>query len=128
MAYTPFDPTKPDASSQAGTAFGNSTKYNLLAARDGAVMAGTMPGWGMVSSGGTADQPALLTYTSPSGTEKIKAALTWGTTGGENGKVTQQVWSYSSDSGGTWALMVTANGKKTISYTSAGNVSGWSWS
>jgi hypothetical protein len=42
MAYTAYDKTKPDATTQAGAAFGASTKSNLLALRD-AVVAGAVP-------------------------------------------------------------------------------------
>jgi hypothetical protein len=122
MAYTLFDPTTPDATTQTLTQMGQSERNNLKAVRDACIMGGGFYGFNLAVSGGTADQPALLTYTK--GTEKIKAALTWGTTGGEAGSVTVAVYSYSSDSGNTWATI----GTKTITYDANANVTATTWS
>jgi hypothetical protein len=122
MAYTLFDPTTPDATTQTLTQMGQSERNNLKAVRDACIMGGGFYGFNLAVSGGTADQPALLTYTK--GTEKIKAALTWGTTGGEAGSVTVADYSYSSDSGNTWVTI----GTKTITYDANANVTATTWS
>jgi hypothetical protein len=122
MAYTLFDPTTPDATTQTLTQMGQSERSNLKAVRDACIMGGGFYGFNLAVSGGTADQPALLTYTK--GTEKIKAALTWGTTGGEAGSVTVAVYSYSADSGNTWVTI----GTKTITYDANANVTATTWS
>lgn len=122
MAYTLFDPTKPDATAQTLTQMGQSERDNMKAIRDAALMGGGFYGWNLAVSGGTADQPALLTYSS--GVERVKAALTWGTTGGEAGSVTVAVYSYSSDSGGVYATI----GTKTVTYDANANVTATTWS
>jgi hypothetical protein len=76
----------------------------------------------MAASGGTADQPATITYSK--GTERVKADLTWGTAGGEAGSVTVAAYSYSSNSGTSWDTI----GTKTVVYDSAGNVVSTNWS
>jgi hypothetical protein len=122
MAYTLFDPTTPDATTQTLTQMGQSERNNLKAVRDACIMGGGFYGFNLAVSGGTADQPALLTYSK--GTEKIKAALTWGTTGGEAGNITVVAYSYSADSGSTWATI----GTKTITYDANANVTATTWS
>jgi hypothetical protein len=122
MAYVLFDPTTPDATAQTLTQMGQSERNNLKAVRDACIMGGGFYGFSLAVSGGTADQPALLTYTK--GTEQIKAALTWGTTGGASGSVTVAVYSYSADSGSTWATI----GTKTITYDANANVTSTAWS
>jgi phenylacetate-coenzyme A ligase PaaK-like adenylate-forming protein len=121
MAYVLFDPTTPDATAQTLTQMGQSERNNLKAVRDACVMGGGFYGFNLAVSGGTAGQPALLTYSR--GTEQIKAALTWGTTGGEAGSVTVAVYSYSADSGSTWATI----GTKTITYDTNANVTATTW-
>jgi hypothetical protein len=79
-------------------------------------------GWEMTPAGGTAEQPAVLTYTN--GALRIKAVLTWGTSGGEDGNVTRAVYSWSQDSGTTY----TALGTETITYDSDSNVVSVTWS
>lgn len=121
MAYTPFDPTKPDPATQNGTAIMGSIRANLNAMRDACVM-GSFAGFNMAATGGTADQPALLTYSK--GTERVKAALTWGTTGGELGNCTVAVYSYSSNSGGSYDTIATC----TVTYDGSGYVTATTWS
>lgn len=120
--YTAFDPAKPDGSTQTGTQFGQSARDNLKALRDACVIGGGFYGFNLAVSGGSAEQPALLTYSK--GTERVKAALTWGTSGGEAGNVTQAVYSYSSDSGGSYATI----GTKTVTYDANANVTATTWS
>ena len=126
MAYTPFDPSKPDPSSQNGTQFGQSIVNNLKALRDACIMGGGFFGWPLAVSGGTAEQPTTFTYgnTTLNGTERVRAVVTWGTAGGEAGNPTQVVYSYSNTSGSSWDTIKT----KTITYDSSGNVTATSWS
>lgn len=63
-----------------------------------------------------------LSYTK--GTERLRVALTWGTTGGEAGNVTVAAYSYSANSGASYSAIKT----KTITYTGLGNVAGSTWS
>ena len=121
MAYTPYDSSKPDPTSQNGTAIMDSIRKNLNAMRDAVVM-GSFAGFNMAATGGTADQPALLTYSK--GTERVKAALTWGTTGGEANNCTVAVYSYSSNSGGAYDVIATC----TITYDGSGYVTATTWS
>lgn len=121
MSYTAFDATKPDAATQNGTQFAQSTRDNLAAVRDACVLGGGFPGWALAVSGGTAEQPATLTYSK--GTERVRAVLTWGTTGGASGNVTQAVYAYSADSGTNYDTI----GTKTITYDASGNVTATAW-
>lgn len=122
MTYAVFDQAKPDASSQNGTQFAQSTRDNLLALRD-AIIAGTgFFGWALAITGGTADQPTTFTYSA--GVERVKIALTWGTSGGEAGNVTQSVYSYSADSGSTYTTIAT----KTNTYDGNGYLTAVAWS
>lgn len=122
MTYTAFDAAKPDASSQNGTQFAQSTRDNLKAVRDAVIAGGGFYGWALTISGGTADQPTTFVWSLS--TERVKAVLTWGTSGGEAGNPTQVVYSYSSDSGSTYATIKT----KTNTYDSSGNLTATSWS
>ncbi|WP_448508794.1 hypothetical protein [Immundisolibacter sp.] len=67
-------------------------------------------------------QPTGLSYSKS--TERIRAALTWGTSGGEAGNVTVAHYSYSSDSGASYDSI----GVNTITYDGNGNVTGTTWS
>ena len=80
MAYTGLDLTKPDGATQNGAQVLQSVRDNQRALRD-MIVAGFAPGWGMTPSGGTAEQPAQVLYNN--GPERLRAALTWGSTGGE---------------------------------------------
>lgn len=79
-------------------------------------------GWKMIPSGGTADQPALLTYLKDD--QRVEAALTWGTSGGEAGNVTQAIYSWSTDAGVSYDPL----GTETITYDSDSNVVAVTWS
>ena len=126
MTYTAFDPALPDASSQNGTQFAQATRDNMKALRDASIMGGGFFGWPCAISGGTAERPTTFVYgTTPlNGVERVKAVVTWGTSGGEDGNPTQVVYSYSSDSGSSYSTIKT----KTITYDSAANVTATSWS
>lgn len=122
MTYPVFDPTIPDATAQTLTQMGTSERNNMKSLRDACIMGGGFYGFNLAASGGTASQPALLTYRK--GTERVKAALTWGTAGGEAGNVTVAVYSYSADSGSTYTTI----GTKTVTYDSSANVTATTWS
>lgn len=190
MPYTLFDPTKPDPSTQNGTAIMQAIRNNLNAIRDAAIMGGGFYGFNLNASGGVvtgsisgttltvtavtsgtlavgqtisgtgvtggttitaygtgaggtgtytvsasqtvastaitaanvADSPKSLCYTKS--TERVRAALTWGTAGGEAGNPTVIAYSYSSDSGASYAAI----GTKTITYDGSGNITATTWS
>lgn len=116
MAYTVFDPTVPDGSTQTGTQVLQAVRDNAAALRDACLMGGGFFGWNMAAAGGTASEPATLTYSS--GTERVRATLTW-----SGGNVTSAVYAYSSNSGTSYDTI----GTKTITYDGSGNVTNTSW-
>jgi hypothetical protein len=121
VAYSQFDPTKPDPATQAGTALANSIRTNEMALRDMCIM-GTFPGFNLSVSGGTAEKPAII-YMKKSA-EWIRMTITWGTTGGETDNPTVIVYAYSSNSGGAWDTI----GTLTTTYDANGNVTATTWS
>ena len=121
MAYTGLDLTKPDGATQNGTQVLQSVRDNQRALRD-MIVSGFAAGWAMTPSGGTAGQPAQILKSAS--TERLRAALTWGTTGGGAGNVTQAVYAYSSNSGGSYDTV----GTLSITYDTAGYVTGTTWS
>lgn len=121
MPYIGLDTAKPDAVAQNVTQSWQSMRDNMRALRD-MVVAGFAPGWGMAPSGGTPEQPAQVLYSN--GLERLRVALTWGATGGASGNVTQAAYAYSADSGTTYSTI----GTRTLSYDSAGNCTGITWS
>lgn len=124
MAYALFDKNKPAGASNGPTVLAD-IRNNLMAVRDGIVLGG-LPGFNCAASGGTEDQPAqyLFTGTGVNSTERINAAVTWGTTGGALGNPEIIVFTYSSDSGTTYVAI----GTMTIVYTAGGYFSSYSWS
>src|SRR4030067_186587 len=96
MAYTAFDPTKPDPATQTGTAFGTSARNNDKALRDADFIGGESGGT-YSQSGGTASEPTTQLWSK--GTERIRLSATFGTTGGENGNLTAGTLAYSTDPG-----------------------------
>lgn len=125
MPYDHYDYTLPDPSIQDGDEVFNSIRINLNAMRDSIVIQGFV-GWNYTPSGGTADQPAVFLYSKEHASgewEYIKGEVTWGTSGGEDGNVTQVVYSYSTDD-----ITYVAMGTKTITYDADGYVTGSSWS
>lgn len=117
MAYTSFVDNKPVAT-DTGAVFADTTRENLMAMRDAVVM-GAMVGWAYSSSGGA--EPATITYSK--GTERLRASLDWGSSGGADGNVTEAVWEYSADSGSTYDAI----GTEEITYTTDGLVSVVAW-
>lgn len=127
MAYTAFDATKPDATTQTLTQMGQSMRDNARAVRDYLATLGALPGWNYSVSGGSAEQPAIAYY--KNGVEWIKVTLTWGTTGGSAGAVTKAVYQYSANSGGAYDNMVDAAGNYVLNltYDTAGNCTATTW-
>lgn len=137
MAYTDFDPAAPDPSADSpGTCF-DETLANLLAMRDAIIGgSGFFPGWNLAAydSGDNTppstdpEEPAYIVWSK--GTERIKAALTWGTTGATDGLVTRIVVSYSADSGSTYDVVKggATNGYCDMTYDASGNLTSLAWS
>jgi hypothetical protein len=73
--------------------------------------------WDETPSGGTADQPALLTYAKDD--REVTATLTWGAAGGEDGNITEVVFA-ANDTDRTRTL--------TIAYDADGYVTSKTWS
>lgn len=78
--------------------------------------------WALTPSGGTAEQPAVVVYAK--GVERVRATLTWGTTGGAAGNVTTAAYEYSANSGTDYSAI----GTKSLTYDAAGNVTLTTWS
>jgi len=89
---------------------------------------GLGPGWNFAKAGGTASQPATITYTYDT-TIKVRVTLTWGTTGGEDGNITKAVYEFSDDTGATWDALDDEDGNyvKTVAYDADGNVTTTTW-
>jgi Neuraminidase (sialidase) len=119
--FPTLDISKPDATTQTLTQMGQSTRDMLTFLR-AAVVSGTLFGYNGTPSGGTASQPAQILYAK--GVEQIKEVITWGTIGGAAGNPQAIVYSYSNDTGATWAAI----GTLTYSFDSTGNVINWTWS
>lgn len=119
MTYTAFDLSKP-TTAQTRQAAITSILQNGLALRDACVIA-QFPGFDYSVSGGTAAQPAIMYFKKSA--EWIKAALTWGSSGGSDGNVTVAVWSYSADSGSSYSTIGTA----TYTYDTDGNLTAVAW-
>ena len=127
MAYTPFNAAVPTVA-QTRQAAVDAMRTNIQAMRDCLVGTGIVQGFNYSVSGGTASQPALLLYKRAA--EWIKVALTWGSTGGEDGNVTKMAFYYSSDSGSNYYGMAdVTNGYYvcTIAYDADGNVTTTAW-
>lgn len=130
MAYNPFKPTSPTtAGSPTPTRQStiDDTRINLMALRDLLVALGAVQGFDYTPSGGTAAQPASLLF--KKGVEWIKADLTWGTTGGEEGAVLKTAYYYSSNSGGVYYPMADEAGEYVITYAydASGYCTGYTW-
>lgn len=121
MAYTNFDATKPNAATQNGTAFAQSTRDNLSAIRD-MVIAGVPFWWNISFAGGTAEQREQIFYNN--GTQWIRGNITYGTTGGATDNVTTIVYAYSSNNQATYDGITTMN----VTYDTNGNVTAVTWS
>lgn len=114
MAYTAFNPAKPDAATDNGTVFATNARNNFKALRDADFVGGDS-GWTYSYTTGTASEPTTMLWTK--GTEIIRIQATWGSTGGDNGNVTSATLSYSSNSGGLYDTIET----RTMTYDGSGN-------
>jgi len=117
MAYTQYNPAKPDPTADNGTNAFNNTRFNLNAIRDGVIM-NNMPGWNVTPSGTDLSQPTLVTYNKVN--ESIKADVTWNV----NGVVTKIIYSYKALPGDPWSTV----GTITITYDANQNFTGLTWS
>jgi hypothetical protein len=120
MAYTSFAEDKP-VINENGDVVINYTRTNLMALRDAIVM-GALKSWNLSVSGGTVSEPAIIYWTRS--TEKIRATITWGTSGGSDGQPSVVVYAYSSNSGSSWDTI----GTLTFSYESGGSMTSSVWS
>jgi hypothetical protein len=115
-AYVDFDPTQPDAASDAGTPFGADLLNNQAALRD-AMLLGLFKGYAYAQSGGTAERPGVVTLTKSA--HIIRATLTWADTGGGRFNVTAINWERSIDTGANWD---TVQNPITLTYDGSGNL------
>ena len=138
MPYVAYTSTLPDPATQAGTAFGESTRDNLRALRDTLAATGLVQGFNYSATGGTAEQPLTLFYRRVANNECVKVVLTWGSSGGESGNVKTATYYYASDESGTlpgspvgtYVAMADTGGKYivTMTYDSSGNCTATTWS
>jgi len=77
--------------------------------------------WALSTSGGTAAQPANIIYAN--GVQRVKQAITWGTTLGATDNPESIIYSYSSDSGNNYTVIKT----ETITYDTDANVTQTAW-
>jgi hypothetical protein len=126
MAYNEFTKGTPVVSQDIND-FTDSTRKNVMALRDALVM-GQMPGWDYEPFNplsGTNAQPDIALWTK--GITRLLGALTWGTTGGEDGNITEEIWqiTYNKDAG---TVVWEDIGTKTITYDANGDVTSITWS
>ena len=120
MAYNQFDDTLP-VSTATGPQTVTDIRDNQQAMRD-MIIIGGINGWDMDATGTDPAEPTQLLY-DDGGTERLKAALTWGTTGGQDGNVTSATYSYSSNSGTDYDVI----GIFGVTYDTDGNVTATGW-
>lgn len=121
MPYVDFAEGKP-VIADSGSLVVTNTRENLLAVRDGVIM-GVMPDWNMTAAG-TADQPSQLQWVK--GVYALRAAITWGTSGGSLYNPTIITYSFNGNSlnAGSWLAI----GTLTIAYDANGDVTTSTWS
>ena len=121
MAYTKFDESKPDPTTDNGSAVCNNTRWNLTAVRDMVLMGG-VEGWNMTVSPANATYPDKYIFTNP-GTERIEAEVTWD--GTNEGQVNSMTFVYyDAETGGTADTI----GTVTFTYNADGAVTTSTWS
>lgn len=118
MAYSHFDETTPDASTQNGAQVCQSIQQNLTALRD-MVLFGAPEGWNMSVSPADATFPD--TYIFSSSSERIEADVTWNA---DNTVSTITFTYYPSATGGTGDVI----GTVTFSYNADKAVVATTWS
>lgn len=103
-------------------------RHNWQAVTHG-LLAGVWPGWdgAPVVGSGTAQQPDEFIYTnnetSGGTTQKVKVEYTYGTSGAEEGAVTQMIISFTGDNETTWDVISTAD----FTYSEVGAVPSVTW-
>jgi hypothetical protein len=137
VAYTDFDPALPDPSTDSPGECFDAALANQLAMRDAIIGGnGIFPGWGMAAydasnntpPASAADEPAYLVWSK--GTERLKATITWGTSGATDGLVSRMVFSYSAVSGTSYDVVKggTTNGYCDMTYDASSNLTSLAWS
>lgn len=111
----------PDAVAQSVGEMGDSTRDHLTRMR-AALASGTMIGFAIAVTGGTPEQPAVITHSR--GVERLRETVTWGTASGAAGNPESILYEYSEDSGSTWMSI----GTITYTYDASGNVTAAAWS
>lgn len=124
MAYNHFTNNKPSGADDGPDVVADIEK-NLQALRDMIAASGGLPGWDYAKTDGTgsAEQPQYMTWAYDANV-KIRATLTWGTTGGEAGNVTGIVWDYTEDNFSTTDNI----GTQTLAFDANGNPTTITWS
>lgn len=124
MAYVPFVDDKPVISDDGDVVI-NNIRENLMASRDAIVM-GKFEDWNMTPTvgGGSAEEPDSIEWRAGAGagTDRVRATITWGTSGGADGNPTSIVWAFSVD-----GAVYDTIGTETITYDVDANVTGTTW-
>lgn len=123
MAYTKFDESKPDPTTDNGSAMCNNTRFNLTALRDMVLMGG-VEGWNMTVEPADATYPTLYRFTNP-GVERIEATPTWN--GSEEGRVDSLAFVYY-DNPTPGSGTAESIGTITFTYNADGAVTASTWS
>ena len=124
MAYNSFTDSQPTASNTVNE-FSDYTRENLMALRD-AVIIGAMENWDYAPSGSPLSEPSTVTYSKTDTNEALRGTLTWGTSGGSDGNVTQAVWEYCADDTASPQVWETI-GTQSITYNADATVTAVSW-
>ena len=124
MAYIDFVDNKPVISDDGDDVI-NDTRQNLMAVRDGVVM-GKFLDWNMTVTvgGGSAEEPDSIEWRDGqgSGTDRLRATITWGSAGGADGNPTVILWEFSVN-GSVYDTL----GTETITYDANSNITGKTW-
>ena len=118
MAYTQYQDSKPVISDSGGAVI-DAVRDNLLALRD-SIVTGALVGWDMTAYAGadTEERPGVIQWVK--GTEIIQATITWSA-----GNPTTIRYRYDDIANSVGFEDI---GTLTITYSSAGNVTGSVWS
>ena len=131
MAYTKFDESKPDPTTDNGSAVCNNTRFNLTALRDMVLMGG-VEGWNMTTEPANETYPQKYIFTNP-GIERIEIEMNWDgvwdgtawTSWTNEGRVNSITFNYyPTDSGGVADVI----GTNTFTYNADGAVTTSTWS
>lgn len=121
MAYSGFQPTKPDGGDTGPTVVIDARR-NDKAVRD-AVIAGAFPGFefSTVNGSGDARRPQYMYWKQGTGGSApwVRATLTWSAAGTNKYCITAVTWEYSGDGGSTYDTMASASA---LTYDANGNL------